>query len=152
MEDIRYVQKLETEKQSYMELPVSLGTMEMIREIEKTKQFLHREGHGSEESKLTRADALAWVQNMDNADGTQGAHWTMEQTSPYKDTRNVSVPDWEWYAVMNMMYSDYSKAAQKNGVCRPEFFADMAAAFLADRDAPEDKAGRYYHSISKAEE
>ena len=95
---------------------------------------------------------MAWVQNMDNADGTQGAHWTMEQTSPYKDTRNISVPDWEWYAVMNMMYSDYSKTAQKNGVFRPEFFADMAAAFLSDKYAPDDKAGRYYHSIAKAEE
>lgn len=29
---------------------------------------------------------------------------------------------------------------------------DMRAAFLEDKDAPEDKAGRYYHNIAAVQE
>lgn len=31
-------------------------------------------------------------------------------------------------------------------------YADLAAAFLEDKDAPEDKAGRYYHNIAAVQE
>ena len=47
---------------------------------------------------------------------------------------------------------DYCKAARKNSVDRPEFYADLAAAFLEDKDAPEDKTGRYYHNIAAVQE
>lgn len=81
-----------------------------------------------------------------------GAHWDLEQTRPYMEPRGVTCELWKWAAVMNMMYSDYCKAARKNSVDRPEFYADLAAAFLEDKDAPEDKAGRYYHNIAAVQE
>ena len=145
---MNYLEKLEAEKQSYMDLPVTLGSMEMIREIEKTKECLHC----AQDAELTRADAEGWMYNMKNEDGSFGAHWDLEQTRPYMEPRGVTCELWKWAAVMNMMYSDYCKAARKNSVDRPEFYADLAAAFLEDKDAPEDKAGRYYHNIAAVQE
>lgn len=51
---------------------------------------------------------------------------------------------------MNMMYSDYCSVAAKYGVNKPEFFADMAKAFLFDKDAkgPKEKLSAYYHGIA----
>ena len=48
---------------------------------------------------------------------------------------------------MNMMYSDYYNVDRTNNVDAPDFYADMAAAFLMDADAMPNKAGRYYHCI-----
>ncbi len=101
---------------------------------------------------LTKEDAMSWMYNMQNEDGSFGAHWDLEQTKPYMEPRGITCEPWKWAAVMNMMYSDYCKAARKNSVDRPEFYADLAAAFLEDKDAPEDKAGRYYHSIAAVKE
>ena len=52
---------------------------------------------------------------------------------------------------MNMMYSDYYGVAAKYGLDRPEFYADLAKAFLDDKDAggPEQKIAAYYHGIAK---
>ena len=95
---------------------------------------------------------MSWMYNMQNEDGSFGAHWDLEQAKIYMEPRGVTCEPWKWAAVMNMMYSDYCKAARKNSVDRPEFYADLAAAFLEDKDAPEDKAGRYYHNIAAAQE
>nr|DAG89103.1 MAG TPA: hypothetical protein [Ackermannviridae sp.] len=145
---MNYLEKLEAEKRNYMELPVSLGSMEMIREIEKTKECLC----GDSDVELTKEDAMSWMYNMKNEDGSYGAHWEIEQTRPFMAPRGITCDAWEWAAVMNMMYSDYCKVARKNSVDRPEFYADLAAAFLEDKDAPEDKAGRYYHNIAAVQE
>jgi hypothetical protein len=53
-----------------------------------------------------------------------------------------------------MKYSDYCKVAQKYGVDRPEFYADMAKAFLKDKDfhgEPEEKLYLYYKCIVEKE-
>ena len=52
---------------------------------------------------------------------------------------------------MNMMYSDYCMVASKYGVNNAEFFADMARAFLFDKDAegPGEKLAAYYHRVVK---
>ena len=50
---------------------------------------------------------------------------------------------------MNVMYSDYYGVAAKYGLDRPEFYADLAKAFLMDKDAggAEAKMAGYYHGI-----
>ena len=50
---------------------------------------------------------------------------------------------------MNVMYSDYYGVAAKYGLDRPEFYADLAKAFLMDKDAggPEEKMAGYYHGV-----
>ena len=95
-----------------------------------------------------------WVDGMDNADGTRGAHWTQEQTTEvgrsYGVDLNAVSPEC-WWAAMCMMYSDYYTVGVKYGVDRPEFYADLAKAFLFDKDgpAPSEKLAEYYHEVVK---
>lgn len=55
---------------------------------------------------------------------------------------------------MNMMYSDYCGVAKKFGFDRPEVYADLAKAFLDDKDfdgEPEEKLYLYYKCIVEKE-
>ena len=106
-------------------------------------------------SEMTTADAEAWVAHMVNEDGSTGGHWTMEQTSAVAESLGISwdkITPWCWWVTMCMMYSDYGEVAMHYGVSTPEFFAELAQAFLFDRDgpAPKDKLAAYYWGIAKA--
>lgn len=146
-----YKEKLEREIDEFVEnYPVNERTVAALTAMLECLEHVKTCTACGEGSELTQEDAMAWMYQMKNEDGTFGAHWDVAQAKPYMEPRGVNCEAWEWAAVMNMMYSDYCKAARKNSADRPEFYADLAAAFLLDRDAPEDKAGRYYHSIVKA--
>lgn len=94
---------------------------------------------------LTLARAKKWAAAMKNADGTTGAHWTQEQTSQVMAQRGYHYDPAIWHAVMCSIYSDYAEVAKKYGLSgNAEFFADMAHAWLDDKDAVEDKAAAYY--------
>lgn len=99
------------------------------------------------ESGLTPEKAEQWVMGMENADGTRGAHWSMETTEKVRKEIGVTVDPLDWWVTMNMMYSDYCAAAVKLGVNTTEFYACMAKAFLEDSDAQPDKLARYYKYI-----
>ena len=60
------------------------------------------------------------------------------------------IPRWAWGVTMNMMYSDYYDVARKFGVNVPEFYAELARAFLMDKDGPgpEEKLCAYYRCIA----
>ena len=90
---------------------------------------------------------------MENSDGTTGAQWTMDETSAMAKSMGVYLPACIWFAAVNMMRSDYCMVARKHGVDKPEFYADMAQAFLLDKDAgePEEKISAYYHCVAKPE-
>lgn len=100
---------------------------------------------------FTKEDALRWTEHMENSDGTTGPQWSMEETSAIAKNMGVYLPGCIWFAAMNMMRSDYCLVARKYGVDRPEFYADMAQAFLFDKDAgePEEKISAYYHCIAE---
>ena len=56
---------------------------------------------------------------------------------------------------MNMMYSDYCAVAKKFGLDRPDFYAELAKAFLNDKDfggEPEEKVFLYYKCIAEQED
>ena len=101
---------------------------------------------------MTRDDAEAWAAHMVNEDGTTGPHWGVDQTTAVAESMGMT---WEkvsrpcWWITMNMMYSDYSGVAEKYGVSIAEFYADMARAFLMDKDGPgaKKKLAAYYHGI-----
>ena len=101
---------------------------------------------------MTGDDAEAWAAHMVNEDGTTGPHWPMEQTTALAESMGLSwdkISPWCWWVTMNMMYSDYSGVAEKYGVSIAEFYADMARAFLMDKDGPgaKKKLAAYYHGI-----
>jgi hypothetical protein len=144
-----YKAKLEHELAEYMALPVSTRSTEAVRAMVECWQQVDAMSRclcGADEP-LDRKQAMAWVVQMQNADGTTGAHWTIAEAAPLMAPRNITQEPETWWAVLNMMYSDYYPVAQRHGVNVPDFYADMAAAFLQDKDGPKNKAGLYYHAI-----
>ncbi len=108
-----------------------------------------RSAHASEHKALTKETALEWTGRMQNEDGTTGPHWSMEQTEQARKQRGIDCDPLAFYVTMNMMYSDYCKAAEKVNASSVDFYAYMARAFLDDKDAQPDKLERYYRCIAK---
>lgn len=104
---------------------------------------------------ITRQRAVEWVGMMKSSDPAkpQGGRWSMEEVKPY--AQRVGIPTegqefFEFFAIMNAMYSDYFEVAKKyNMQNNPAYFADLAKAWLHDEDAVEDKAAMYYECIVK---
>ena len=78
-----------------------------------------------------------------------GRFTTLGQTDAVANVAGVHEKYCVWWAAMNMMYSDYYSVATKYGLDRPYFYADLAKAFLMDKDAggPEEKMAGYYHGV-----
>ena len=107
-------------------------------------------GHASSSVEgLDRKTAHEWVKRMRHADGGSGEHWSYDQTSAMMRQRNVECDPVEFYAIMNVMWSDYGKVADKFGVNTIDFWAELTKAFLHDKDANPDKAALYYECIVK---
>lgn len=114
------------------------------------KEHMGREDH--EGRHLSHEDAVKWVNAMRGDDPAVpvGGKWTMEQIKPIAQKYGVPTEGerfWEFYAVTNAMYSDYYPVAKKYNVLTPDFFADLAMAFISDKDAVENKAAMYYECI-----
>lgn len=99
-----------------------------------------------EESHLTKEEALEYVAHMKNKDGSEGQHWSLEQTTDYMKTHSdyASLNPLDFYVAMNMMYSDYYKATFST-----DQYAVMAANFLKDVDAPSNKVVRYMKAMTE---
>lgn len=100
---------------------------------------------------LTHDEAEEWCDRMANADGTKGPHWTLEQTADVAKQRNIDCDKVDFWAAMNMMYSDYCKVAKMYSVDNQNFYADLAAAFLRDKDAVTGKLVEYWDCIVEHE-
>ena len=156
------------------EQPIDAYDTEMRRRRRKDGTFMHyggeRESHGMEpirfggmvamdggghrgsHQKMTREMAEDWVNSMEGSDPDKqhGGKWTTEQIKPIAQKYGVPTEGerfWEFYAVMNAMYSDYYPVAKKYNVLSPDFFADLSMAFINDKDAMENKAAMYYECI-----
>ena len=153
-----YIEQIKEQLHEIMERPVTLGHAEEVTVYANAICALYKLGddHFRESAKMmefTEGDAKEWTANMQNADGTPGPHWTMEQTSAVADASGIphDIPRWAWGVTMNMMYSDYYPVAVEFGLNRPEFYAALAKAFLLDKDGPgpERKLMAYYEHIAK---
>lgn len=96
---------------------------------------------------FTKEDAKRWVSKMQNSDGSSGGHWSMEQTEQIREQRGYKCEPSQFYAAMNMMYSDYYPVGKDYGVNTAEFYAALAHAFLDDKDGGDDKLTKYYECI-----
>lgn len=103
--------------------------------------------HDAHPAHLTLEDAKRWTSKMQNADGTKGCHWTLEQTQDVAKQRNITCDPNDFWAAMNMMYSDYCTVARSYSADNQNFYADMAAAFLRDKDAVPGKIVKYLDVI-----
>lgn len=113
----------------------------------------HAHHHG-----LTEEQAKEWVSHMEAADPAckSGGKWTWESARRVAEERGIH-PDGQmmidFYAALNMVYSDYCKVARDHKVANEDFFADLAMAFLFDRDGidPTDKICMYHKYLVKRE-
>lgn len=152
-----YMDKLYKKLHEAMEKPVTLGSAEEVglyaKTIRRLEQLDCREEQ-PEAAAFDRETAMQWAERMQNADGSSGPHWTMDQTTAIADGTGIpehEIPRWAWGVTMNMMYSDYYPVAVEFGINRPEFYAALAKAFLLDKDGPgpERKLMEYYEHIAK---
>ena len=109
------------------------------------------EEHDPNEHNLTMDDARRWAENMKNADGTRGPHWTISQTEQVKRENGMRCNAAEFFAVMNAIYSDFCVALEECGIQRTDTacYAKLARAWIMDEDAEEGKAKRYFEFIVK---
>ena len=98
---------------------------------------LHTMAYGEH---LTEDMAKHWVSCMSNKDGSCGEHWTMEQTNQYAGQHHHA----DFYAVLNMMYSDYYSSKFTT-----EDYVHLANDWLNDKDVPYGKTLRYYMYVVK---
>ena len=111
-----------------------------------------------EYGKMSHKDIEKWKKHMKNQDGTMGEHFKKDQVM--QAARQIGVNPEEYGEhifplVMNMMYSDYCAVAKKFGLDRPDFYAELAKAFLNDKDFegdPEEKVYLYYKCIAEQED
>lgn len=102
--------------------------------------------------KLTKELAEKWVSHMDRADGRgKGGQWTMEQTNQLMKQKGYDFDPAVFYAVCNMLHSDYSKTLSKYGISTPEAYAELAKDWIEDDDvaAGDKKTICYYEDIVK---
>jgi hypothetical protein len=93
---------------------------------------LHKMVYGDH---LSKEMAQEWVSHMKNKDGTTGEHWTYEQTSSYAGDCDKA----DFYAAMNMMYSDYYSNRFDTNT-----YVTLAKDWLTDTDVGEGKTLKYY--------
>lgn len=105
-------------------------------------------GHASSKT-FDEGTAHEWMENLKNADGTTGPHFSKEQVKGMMNQKSVQMDPMELWIAMNMLYSDYCKVAKKLNVNNVNFYMDMACAFLEDEDAVDDKLAAYYECIVK---
>lgn len=148
-----YKSRLEKSLAEYMEMPANERTSAAIRSMVECWEAIDTLEHAiCREGKFTRADAESWNARMVNDDGTVGGHWALAQTTAVAQSMGITfehITEYCWNTAMNMMYSDYCTVAAKHGVGTPEFYGDMAKAFLFDKDAksPNAKMAAYYCGI-----
>lgn len=100
---------------------------------------------------LTRDEAEEWVRGMEAEDGRKGGRWMLQEIQQYAGNYGIHGEQQviEFFAVLNALASDYGKVAQKFGVDKMDFWAEMAKAFIHDKDAVPGKVKTYFECIAK---
>ena len=108
-------------------------------------------GAEGDDEHLTRDEAEKWVRGMKSEDGKTGGRWPLNEIKQYAGNFGIHGEEEiiEFFAVMNALYTDYCKVAKKYGVDKVDFWADLAKAFMHDKDAGEGKVKKYYECIAK---
>lgn len=114
----------------------------------RTSQMEHG-GASGHTDKLTREMAEEWMAGLENEDGSSGPHWNMEQVKQVMAQRGIQMDPYEFGAVLNALYSDYSKVFLKHNVNKIDLYVDLTTAWLMDKDAVQNKAAAYFECVVK---
>jgi hypothetical protein len=91
--------------------------------------------------------AMKAVAGMKNEDGTIGEKISLENSYTVASQLGITFDKftkYDWYYVLNMMYSDYVNVIGSNS----QVYNEMAKAFIMDSDSPKGKAYLYYCAMS----
>ena len=109
----------------------------------------HVSGQVSEPEELDHEGVKRWMDKLQNADGSKGPHWSFDQAKQLMAQKSIDCDPDEFWAALNMMFSDYAPVAKKHNASTVDFYVEMAKAFLDDKDAKPDKLERYYRAVVK---
>ena len=72
-------------------------------------------------------------------------HWSWDEVKNYIEQKGIYKYYTKYYLVMNMLYNDYYDVAVNYGHANdPEFFYELANAFINDVDAKPHKVDKYF--------
>lgn len=114
-----------------------------------TEDYRGWDGH----YRLSKKEIKKWEKDLENADGSRGPKYTMEQVMPIAQQANIRFEEFSpelLTAIANMFYSDYCKVLGNDLT----IYVKLAKAFLEDDDfdgSPEEKAYLYYTCIVEKE-
>lgn len=107
---------------------------------------------GDEVMPFNRLSAEKWMKEIENEDGTKGAHWTLEQAKQLMAQKGIKADPVSFWVVLNSMYADYCKTLKKYGVGdKIDFYVDLTKDFLNDKDSVggDAKVAAYFEHIVK---
>jgi len=78
--------------------------------------------------KMDKKQAENWTRHMKNEDGSTGAKWTFDEIKKVMQQNNVDCDPVEFYATMNMLYSDYGKTLVKHGMNNVDLYVSNAGS------------------------
>lgn len=146
------VSQVEEEIQELQHKPLNWDTVQWYAALLTIKHRLEKtedKAHEHEYHKLSKEEAKEWVAAMRNSDGSYGEHWSCVQTRNLMKAHGFHCDEWEFYAVINSIYSDFGKVLAEFGIpdSNTACYAKLAQAWLMDDDAEEHKAMRYYENV-----
>lgn len=115
------------------------------------KEEHHHAYEEKHHGKMDRQTAQYWVDNMKNADGSTGGHYSIAETNMMLKNHGWNCDPVEFWVAVNAMWSDGVETARMFGVDRDEYWAARGREFLMDADAWPDKLERYYWNVVKRE-
>lgn len=88
-----------------------------------------------EGKKLTEKKAKEWVEEM-----RPTYKWTMEETNQVKMQNNVDIPEIDFYVLMNMLYTDYSRTLGED----VQTYINLAHDWYYDSDTSKEGPEKLY--------
>lgn len=103
--------------------------------------------------KLCDSYCVKLVEEMHHG-SESGKKWTLDQTNDVARKLGITFStdtysQYEFWAVMHMMYYDYHNTLEESGISDPATFGKMADDFLDDEDAPKGKLVNYFFFIEQ---
>lgn len=114
--------------------------------------------HDYGDVRLTKKDMRDWKENLENADGSEGAHFDLAQIEQAAQSIGIQMMGYdvkELCLAANMLYSDYCSALSIPKDREAMVYTKMGRAFLDDPDSAVkggEKLAAYYYAIVCDEE
>lgn len=128
------------------------ATIPQYHEMERMEGSDMSRGYSRSEymPRFDRQMAEEWASNMENADGTRGPHWTLDQAKQVMAQKEIGGSTLAFWVALNATYSDLCKMFKKYGINTVDAYVDFAKDFwLEDPDAVPDKLAAYFTYVVK---